>query len=203
MKPKRYNKRGRVVRKSNTAKKAALTYKPHFLRFVSCGTQEGWKFIKNIKLTRDRNIKLPVALNALVPKDIQQIEGATPFLTVMLNKKLGVALLICRAYETNDTVTKIGDKFEFVRDLPKPVEYEKQKKRAKRSLFLLSCCKKLKLRWIKSLMEHKQIFVSYKQKIVFYAIAISFFICFFRAPSCCSFSLPQLSPVFSAVRLPL
>jgi len=122
-KPKRYNKRGKVVRKSHTAEKAALTYKAHFLRFVSCGTQEGWKFIKNIKLTRDRNIKLPVALNALVPKMIQEIEGATPFLTVMLNKKLGVALLICRACETNDTVTKIGDKFEFVRDLPKPIEY--------------------------------------------------------------------------------
>ena len=123
-------KRGKISSKASkhskntkTAVQTVTKRKRQTLRFQTAGTAEGWKYITSIPLTRDRNAKLPLALLRLVPKEIKDIEGGVPLLSIMLNKRARAAVMFVRAVKYSDEIRNVGGAAEIVREIPKPLKY--------------------------------------------------------------------------------
>ena len=118
------NAAGKVRKNSKTAVKAVTKRKRNLLRFQSCGTKQGWRYITSVPITADRNMKLPKALLAIVPEEIKERSDATPMLSIMLNKKEKIAVLFCKAIHSEWVLN--GDEWEMI--VPKPIQYPKDSK---------------------------------------------------------------------------
>ena len=117
------SKHSKNSKNTKTAVKTVTKRKRQTLKFQTVGTAEGWKYIASIPLTRDRNAKLPLALLHLVPKEIRNIEGGVPLLSIMLNKRAGAAVMFVRAVKYSDEIRNVGGAAEIVREIPKPLKY--------------------------------------------------------------------------------
>ena len=119
----KFSKISKHSKNTKTAVKTVTKRKRQTLKFQTVGTAEGWKYIASIPLTRDRNAKLPLALLHLVPKEIRNIEGGVPLLSIMLNNRAGAAVMFVRAGKYSDEIRNIGGAAEIVREIPKPLKY--------------------------------------------------------------------------------